>query len=380
MNKAWTRVTLSEVLTQDKDYVLSLDSIAYKKLSVRLYGKGVVLATPTNGSDIRMEKHQFAKPGQIIVSEIWAKKGALGVVPDIGAGALVTSHFFLFDISSERLLPDWMRWILKGNFLQSQLAAEAFGTTGYAAVRPTSFLEARIPLPSPAEQRSITRRLNAIEESLDRVGKLRESSRVGLEALTISLHLSLAGNREVELKQLLVLDEEQEIVSPDGSYPQVGIRSFGLGIFKKPAVSGSGTTYRAFNVLRPGHFVMSQVKGWEGAVGVAGDDLEGWYASPEYRTFSCIKDECDPGYLSFLVATSWFRARLASATRGVGARRERVRPEMLLALEIPFPTIEKQRSAVNVLKRLDASRRLSSRCSVLEAALLPSILDRVFGS
>ena len=81
MRNGWTTVRLAEVLVQDKNYVADLEPIVYRKLSVKLYGRGVVLDAPTNGADVKMTKHQFAKSGQIIVSEIWAKKGLLGSYP-----------------------------------------------------------------------------------------------------------------------------------------------------------------------------------------------------------------------------------------------------------------------------------------------------------
>ena len=193
-----------------------------------------------------------------------------------------------------------------------------------------------------AEQVRIVDHLDAIEARLVRAQKLREENSKEAQALTASLHLAAAKGRVVRLGRLMQLDEKEAIVTPDGSYPQVGIRSFGLGLFKKPPVLGANTTYRAFNVLRAGQFVMSQVKGWEGALGVAGDDYDGWFASPEYRTFSCVNGECDAKYLAHIAGTPWFRKQLLAATRGVGARRERVRPEMLLGLEIPFPVISLQ--------------------------------------
>lgn len=104
----------------------------------------------------------------------------------------------------------------------------------------------------------------------------------------------------------------------------------------------------------------------------------GWFASPEYRTFTCISDECDPGYLSHLVATAWFRKQLASATRGVGARRKRLRPEMLLGLRIPFPEYAQQMRAVAAMEKLKASKQFSHAITGRKDALMPSLLDRIF--
>src|SRR5437899_1984382 len=82
---------------------------------------------------------------------------------------------------------------------------------------------------------------------------------------------------------------------------------------------GSQTTYRTFNRLYEGALILSQVKGWEGAVAVCRPSFTGRFTSPEYRTFRCIPDQALPGYLSTLVETEWFWSRLSQATRGVGA-------------------------------------------------------------
>ena len=42
MNQGWKMVPLGEMLVQDKHYVTELEPREYPKLSVRLYGKGVV--------------------------------------------------------------------------------------------------------------------------------------------------------------------------------------------------------------------------------------------------------------------------------------------------------------------------------------------------
>ena len=60
MNK-WPMVPLGEVLTQYTEYINAPEAKTYPKLSVKLYGKGVVLNTPTDGTDLKMKRHQIAK-------------------------------------------------------------------------------------------------------------------------------------------------------------------------------------------------------------------------------------------------------------------------------------------------------------------------------
>src|ERR1700694_5395927 len=98
MRSSWPRVRLSELLTHYQEYIEAVEPRLYRKLSVKLYGKGVVLDAPADGTLLKMRRHQLARAGQVILSEIWGKKGAIGLVPAEGEGALCTSHFFLFNV------------------------------------------------------------------------------------------------------------------------------------------------------------------------------------------------------------------------------------------------------------------------------------------
>ena len=125
MNEVYPLVPFGEFLTQYKEYIEIPESKIYPKLSVKLYGKGVVLDEPADGTFLKMKKHQIAKSWQVILSEIWGKKGAIGFVPPQGDGALCTSHFFLFDVNYKKLEPKYLQLIFSANFLEKQLNIEA---------------------------------------------------------------------------------------------------------------------------------------------------------------------------------------------------------------------------------------------------------------
>ena len=183
---AWPKVRLGEVLTQFREYVAVPDAREYRKLSVKLYGKGVTLDAPVRGELLKMQRHQIATAGQLIVSEIWGKKGAIGFVPKLGDGALCTSHFFLFDVNRTRLDPDWLQAILTRNLLGEELDALARGTTGYAAVRPQHFLSLAIPLPLLPEQQRIVARIDQIAAHVTEAKELQADTTVETETLAFA--------------------------------------------------------------------------------------------------------------------------------------------------------------------------------------------------
>jgi type I restriction enzyme S subunit len=111
---------------------------------------------------------------------------------------------------------------------------------------------------------------------------------------------------------------------------------------------------------------------------VCPESLAGWFVSPEYRTFRCVESESLPGYLAPLVRTEWFWSRLANATRGVGARRERTRPEQFLNVEIPMPDLPSQYIGTKVIAEIEALQRLQADTVIELDALLPSVLSKAF--
>lgn len=377
MTTAQPLVPLEQVLVQDRRYITELDSRDYPKLSVRLYGRGAVVDGAVNGSSVRMKRHQLAAPGQVILSEIWGKKGAIGIVPPDGEGALCTSHFFLFDVRSDAAMPDYLNEVFRSNLLQPQLATVAKGTTSYAAVRPQHLLSCVVPLPDLEGQAEIVREIARTRRAVGDVSANRAELIAEAEALIIALHLSASRGRVVPLADLVVLDETRVPAVAGGLYPQVGVKSFGKGLFAKAAVTSMQTSYRYFHLLQEGALVLSQVKGWEGALGIGAAALAGLYVSPEYRTFRCVG--VDPEYLDAVIRLPWFWSRLGSATRGVGARRERTRPERFLSVEMPFPSLEEQHELLPQIRKIRRVIEVQEGTSGEIDSLLPATFNAVFG-
>ena len=337
MSVAWPLVTLGEVLTHRKEFIQINDLEKYKRCRVKLHAQGIVLRDAVTGAEIKTKKQQVCKAGEFLVAEIDAKVGGFGIVPDELNGSIVSSHYFLFVIDGTKLDKRFLDFYSRTSVFRDQVAAQ--GSTNYAAIRPNDVFGYTIPLPPLAEQRRIVSRIEELGAKIEEARGLRQQAMEEAEAFITSLHTNLSGSRNKKLSDILCLEEDSVQIIPTGSYPQVGVRGFGGGLFAKHATSGMDTTYRAFNRLYEGALVMSQVKAWEGAVAVCEKNLAGYFVSPEYRTFRLDPSEVLPSYLAAIVKTEWFWSRLKDATRGVGARRERTRPEQFLNIEIPVPEV-----------------------------------------
>lgn len=158
INSKYELVELSTVLTQRKEYITIDDNKEYKRCRVQTRAQGVILRDIILGKEIRTKKQQPCKTNDFLVAEIDAKVGGYGIVPDYLEHAIVSGHYFLFEIDKSKLLPEFLSILVKCNNFFKQI--KATGSTNYAAIRPYHVLEYLIPLPSLSEQNSIVKAFN----------------------------------------------------------------------------------------------------------------------------------------------------------------------------------------------------------------------------
>jgi type I restriction enzyme S subunit len=378
MNKQWPTEKLGALLKRSESTTEPATDTEYKEITVRLWGKGVVERGRVTGASLTVRRY-IARAGQFIASRIDARNGAMGIVPPSLEGALVTSDFPLFNLNTARIEPAFLGWLCRTPGFVELCRRASEGTTNRVRLKEDRFLALDISLPSLEEQKRLVARIGHLAAQIQEAQSIRNLAADEVDALVVSNHIQLAGDRKRRLGQILRLDEDAVRIQPEESYPQVGVKSFGGGLFAKSAISGTETTYRAFNRLFDGAIVLSQVKGWEGAVAVCPKSLAGWFVSPEYRTFRCFEGEALPGYLAPLVRTEWFWSHLIDATRGVGARRERTRPEQFLDIELPMPDLPGQRIGERAIEEIGTLKSFQAETAAELDALLPSVLSKAFG-
>lgn len=142
MANGWQTVPLGEFLTQRKEFFTIDDFTRYMRARVQSHGKGIVLRDEVTGAEIKTKKQQAARTGEFLVAEIDAKVGGFGIVPSELDGAVVSSHYFLFQIDENKCSQEWLNWFVRYNSLEEQTKAQ--GSTNYAAIRPNDVLNFRL--------------------------------------------------------------------------------------------------------------------------------------------------------------------------------------------------------------------------------------------
>lgn len=388
---SYPQVPLGKVLVQYCEYIESPEFRTYPKLSVKLYGRGVVLDEPCDGATLKMKRHQIAVAGQVILSEIWGKKGAIGIVPAEGDGALCTSHFFLFDIATDRIDPRYLQAIFTANYLQDQLDAEAKGTTGYAAVRPKNLLGATIPLPSMPEQRRIVARIEALAAKIEearglRRGAMEEAERFTLSFIDHAYQQALEKWGKVSLYEVCATITDGTHLTPQ--FSESGVQFIFVGNVSSGRLHFTGSKHvpqEYFDSLQPtrkptrGDILYSAVGATLGVPAVVDSDEPFCFQ----RHVAILKLDQQKVLSQYV----WHMLRSASIYRHAwsettGSAQPTVPLRAIRLFPLPVPSIDEQRSIVAHLDSLQAKVD-TLKCLQMESiseldALLPSVLDKAF--
>ena len=144
MDNRFLLVPLSKVLKRVKEPVIIEDGALYKRITVRLYGQGVLKRDELLGAEIGTKRQFLAHAGQLIISRIDARNGAFGIVPSELEGAIVTNDFWLFDV--QNALPEYLMLVLSSELFQRYWQTQSSGTTNRQRVDEDSFLSSLIVL------------------------------------------------------------------------------------------------------------------------------------------------------------------------------------------------------------------------------------------
>lgn len=379
MTKLWTETRIGEVLHRVERFESRDDSMQYQFAGTYSFGRGIFVSGYKDGVSFKLDLIQRVSAGDFVYCKIMAWEGAFGIVPPKADNCVLSGAFCVYEIDRSVVDPVFLNYYFKLESVWKRVGMMSQGTNvRRRSLHPSQFEEAILPLPPLEEQRRVVARIETLAAKIEDVRLLRQAVEVETNNFIVSLHDRLAGNRELHLGEALMLAEDQVEVEAGVSYPQTGIKAYGRGLFPTADVDGASTAYRSFNRLYEGAVVLSQVKGWEGAIAVCGPDIAGRFASPEYRTFRCIPGMAVPYYLSEIFATPWFHSKLAGLTRGIGARRERIRPERFLNLKMTLPATECQENAARIFQKLRYARAEQGAMFEEVDALMPAVLDRAF--
>ncbi|MDK9720432.1 MAG: restriction endonuclease subunit S [Rhodospirillales bacterium] len=316
----------------------------------------------------------------MILSKIDARNGAIGLVPQELDGAIVSNDFPSFEfVDRTRFDPAFMGWMARSRHFVELCKAASEGTTNRVRIKEDRFLAQQIPLPPLAEQQAIVCRLETLADKARQVNeRLDAIERDADRLLAVSFRDAITDAPLRSMAEVAPLVRREIAIELEGSYPELGIRSFGKGTFHKPPLTGADVGTKRLFSIEPGDLLFSNVFAWEGAIAIAQPEDAGRFGSHRFITCRVFPDITSAEFLRYYFLTDAGLVKIGEASPGGAGRNRTLGLEKLMAIHVPIPSRSVQRTFDALQAKVAALKARHATIRLANEALIPATLERVF--
>jgi type I restriction enzyme S subunit len=157
----------------------------------------------------------------------------------------------------------------------------------------------------------------------------------------------------------------------------LGARSFGKGLFVKPNFDADAATWEKPVWIKAGDIVFSNIKAWEGAIGVAKVEHDGFIASHRYLTAVAQPEIALPEYLLYYMLSEVGLTAVNEASPGTADRNRTTKQSALEAIRVPVPSMAIQKQFVKLKEALERAAEVRTKQRVSIEAMLPALCNQV---
>jgi type I restriction enzyme, S subunit len=327
----------------------------YPIAGIYSFGRGLIRRPTIRGSETSYAILSKLRVNQLAMSKLNAWEGALAVVSEEFEGSYVSPEYPVFDIDSTQADPAYISHLVTWSGLWQRLTPRG-SMVRRKRTNPATLLATNAPLPDLGEQRRIAARLDSALSPIMTIGDKRKYASTVRKAL----HESVFANEQepVPVRMGDVLTLERIPIEPDPSkyYVQIGIRSFGNGIFHRDKLLGSELGKLRYFAVQPDRLIVSNIMAWEGAIAVSTSDDAGCIASNRFLSYMRC-GALDIRYLNYYFQSKQGHAVIRGTSTGTVVRNQTLSIKDFEDLIVPLPSLDRQRQ---VASWLDTSTRLSS--------------------
>jgi type I restriction enzyme, S subunit len=374
-------VKMGQFLKLRKEFFLINDSEKYRLATVQIHSKGIRERSRLLGIEIKTKKQQRIKAGELLVAEIDAKVGGFGVVPPDLDGAIVSGHYFLYEIDQNQVTSEYLDFYLKTGYPEQDLQQFVKGSVNYAAIRSQHFSELEIPLPSLKIQFSIVEKLFFIQRRIEEINILQITTEKRIREVIQSLISSSVNESDqftqVNLSKVLIKMNDLVSIDDNQTYSQVTVHMHNQGLSLRKECLGKEIKTKKQYRIREGQFVFSKIDARNGAMGLVPSELDGAIVSNDFPAFVPDSLRLHPEFFNHYSSSEPFVSACIEKSKGTSNRR-RLNERDFLQITIPLPSYERQLWVVSITKRLEELRKWQELIKKETEGLFKSILDRAF--
>jgi restriction endonuclease S subunit len=354
-----------------------------------------------NRTQTKMTQYR-AKPGDIAVSKINARKRAIGIIPnEIEVG--LTIHFRALIPENKKVNTQYLWLALRSKYCQNQFDVET-GGIGKGEISEERLLDIRVPLPPLDVQHAIVSRW---QDGQNRINEAKDSLKNVTNDLNEWLYSHYYQNTKIDVMKSRIMvvnwaeldgwdmksarasafrsanqnfhplsefaEEATESVrtydEPEKDWAVYGVNNK-EGVFFSYNQQGKEFN-TAYKKIYKDWFFHNPTRSSVGSLGIVPEVPENAVTSPEYQVWK-IKQGLIPGYVAALIGTPFFISLIQF--HRVGAVKQRLYVENLLKIRVPvIPEHEQQKIAdarEKALAQVAKSREMAKEIETEVEALI----------
>jgi type I restriction enzyme S subunit len=379
--KRWPKVALGEVAPIFRRPVEISHDEAYPELGIRSFGRGTFHKPALAGVDVGTKRLFRIEPGDLVFSNVFSWEGAIAVASPTDAGRFGSHRFITCVVDRARANATYLKLYLTAS--PEGCAQVVQASPGGAGRNRTLGVEKmgqiQIPLPPLSKQQAIVARLDALAEKTRQVEAHLDAVERDAEHLLALRFRDVIANAPLRpMAEVAPLVRREQSIDLGGSYPELGIRSFGKGVFHKRPLSGSEVGTKRLYRIEPGDLLFSNVFAWEGAIAVAQVSDAGRFGSHRFITCRAAPDLTTAEFLRYYFLTDDGMLKIDVASPGGAGRNRTLGLEKLMTIGVPVPPLAAQKSFDRLQEDVVALRTRHASIRQANAALLPATLERLF--
>ena len=327
-------------------------------------GTGRLLHLETAREQGAISGKYLVGPGDIVYSKI---RPALNKVCIATGDWLCSADMYPVSITESRLQTKFLLYfMLSAPYVQ--LMVDQSMRVAMPKVNRDKLAACPLLVPDPAEQRAIadfldreTAKIDALVARKERLIELLQEKRTALITRAVTRGLDPHAETRTtasrvfpaipkdwvlrKLRRLVWQVKRPLVVRREAEYQEIGIRSWGKGIFHKDPVRGALLGGKSVFLPEPGDFVLNIVFAWEGAVAVVSENEKGMIASHRFPTFRPSTD-VDLDYFLMVLQSDQGRSLMEVNSPGAAGRNRTLRIGQFGDEELPLPPLHAQRAIV----------------------------------
>ena len=301
----------------------------YRRVTVKLRGKGVKLRDKVTIDDMKGGKWFVVKDGDLIVSKIDARNGAFGVISPELDDAIVTSEFPTFVINATECDPTLLLTILTHKHFYGLIETKVSGASGRRRLEPEQLLEMQIPMPAEEAREEVValqkRAANQQRGFSEFLSSWDVDHLIDLDGKT----MLLGDVAVIEAKSIKDLRKVADSRYVGGEHIESGTgRLVGNHTVADAGITGPSYPFKA------GQVVYSKVRPNLRKCFFA--DFNGVCSSDIYP-YTVTFDELNPEYLAIVMASRWFAKKTSEFHDRAGMPKINRKQLATIRITVPLP-------------------------------------------